>query len=73
MDELVGEFAGRAKVAKINLQEENAVAVKYGVKYVPTVMIFSKGQGRIVNHTSDGKVIIDKNYLANKLNQAIGS
>jgi thioredoxin 1 len=71
MDELAGEFAGRAKIAKLNTIEHNAVAKKYDALRVPTVWIFHKGQGEIVNRTEQGGVIIDKDYYTDKLNQTL--
>ena len=44
IEELVGEYAGKAVIAKINVDEQNALAAKYGVMSIPTVIVISKGE-----------------------------
>ncbi|MCL1921257.1 MAG: thioredoxin [Kiritimatiellaeota bacterium] len=36
--------AGRAKVGKVNIDESRDIAVKFGVKSIPTILIFKDGQ-----------------------------
>ncbi|MDR1056578.1 MAG: thioredoxin [Prevotellaceae bacterium] len=47
IEEMANEYEGRAVIAKVNVDESNGVAVKYGVRNIPTV-IFIKG-GNIVD------------------------
>ncbi len=42
--ELAAEMGERVTVAKINIDENPGVPQKYGVRGVPTLMIFSQGQ-----------------------------
>ncbi|MFH0834611.1 MAG: thioredoxin [Patescibacteria group bacterium] len=42
--ELAKEFSGRAKVAKVNVDEEGALAQKFGVMSIPTFKIFKDGK-----------------------------
>ena len=42
--ELADELAGKAKIGKLNVDENPAVAQKYKVMSIPTVMIFKKGE-----------------------------
>ncbi len=41
--ELAEEFDGRAKIAKINIDEEPELAKKFGVMSIPTFKIFKNG------------------------------
>jgi len=43
LDELAVEYAGRLKVAKINIDENQATPRKLGVKGIPTLQIFKNG------------------------------
>jgi thioredoxin 1 len=44
LEELAGELEGKVTVVKINIDENPGVPTKYGVRGVPTLMIFSQGQ-----------------------------
>ena len=44
LDELADEFAGRAKIGKVNIDEQQALAAEYGIRAIPTLLVFHKGQ-----------------------------
>ena len=44
IDELAGEFSGRVKVGKVNLDDSRDVSMKYGISAIPTVLIFKGGE-----------------------------
>ena len=44
LDEIAGEFAGKVKVAKLNIDENPATPPKYGVRGIPTLMLFKNGE-----------------------------
>ena len=44
VDELAGELSGKAKVVKINIDESPNAPTKYGVRGIPTFMVFKDGQ-----------------------------
>ena len=44
LEELAGEFEGKVTVAKVNIDENPNIPTKYGVRGVPTLMIFHQGQ-----------------------------
>ncbi|MCF7764098.1 MAG: thioredoxin [Verrucomicrobia bacterium] len=44
LDELASEYDGKAKIAKVNIDEQQSLAVKFGVRAVPTLLIFKGGE-----------------------------
>ena len=44
VEQLGREYAGRALMAKLNVDENPGVASRYGIQSIPTLMIFKKGQ-----------------------------
>ena len=44
IDELSGDYDGKIKFEKVNVDEANALASKYNVFSIPTLMIFNKGE-----------------------------
>ena len=44
LDEVAKEYTGRLKIAKINVDENQAVPAKFGIRGIPTLMLFKGGQ-----------------------------
>ena len=44
IDELAGEYAGKMKVGKVNVDENQTLSGKYNVMSIPTILIFKKGE-----------------------------
>jgi|SRR5271165_685507 len=44
LEEIATELQGRVKIAKLNVDENPGVASKYGVRSIPTLMIFKDGK-----------------------------
>jgi thioredoxin 1 len=44
VEKVADEFAGKYKVGKIDIDESPAVTAKYGIRGVPTVMVFKAGE-----------------------------
>ncbi|OQA66307.1 MAG: Thioredoxin-1 [Ignavibacteria bacterium ADurb.Bin266] len=44
VEELAGEFEGKAKVGKLDVDNNQETAIKYGVRSIPTVLIFKAGK-----------------------------
>ena len=65
IDELAKEYGGKAKVAKINVDNEGELAMKYNVSSIPTLLILKDGEEkkRFVGVTS-------KSELASALDSA---
>ncbi|MFT7111128.1 MAG: thioredoxin 1 [Psychrobacter glaciei] len=43
LEEIADEYAGKLKIAKLNIDQNEATAPKYGVRGIPTLMIFKGG------------------------------
>jgi thioredoxin 1 len=43
LDELADEYAGRVKVAKLNIDENPNTPPRYGIRGIPTLMLFKGG------------------------------
>ena len=43
LDEIAAEYAGRLKVAKMNIDDNQNTPSNYGVRGIPTLMIFKNG------------------------------
>lgn len=44
LEELAGELEGRLAIAKVNVDENNVIAAEYGVRAIPTMLLFKDGQ-----------------------------
>lgn len=43
LDEVANEYQGKLKVCKLNIDENQATPAKYGVRGIPTLMLFKNG------------------------------
>jgi thioredoxin 1 len=43
LDEVAKEYAGRIKVAKVNVDQNQAIPPKYGIRGIPTLILFKDG------------------------------
>ncbi len=44
VDQLADEFEGKVKVGKLDIDAARSIAQKYGIRSVPTVMVFQNGE-----------------------------
>ena len=44
VEELAGEYDGRIKVGKLNVDENPMTAAKYGIRSIPTVLLLKNGE-----------------------------
>ena len=44
LDELADEYDGRIKIGKVNIDDQQGVAAEYGIRAIPTLLLFNKGQ-----------------------------
>ena len=43
LDEVAGDYKGRLTVAKLNVDENQTTPAKYGIRGIPTLMLFKNG------------------------------
>jgi thioredoxin 1 len=58
VDKVAQEYAGRAKVVKLNVDDNNATGMRFGVRGIPTLILFKGGAefDRIVGTTSKDNI-----------------
>ncbi|GCD78625.1 thioredoxin [Thermaurantimonas aggregans] len=66
VEELAKEYEGKAIVGKVNVDENISVASKYGIRNIPTLLIFKGGQV-VDKHVG----VASKSVLAEKLNKQL--
>ena len=44
LEELADEYDGRVKIGKVNIDEHQGVASEYGIRAIPTLLLFNKGE-----------------------------
>lgn len=44
IDELAAEYAGKAKICKVNTEDNNDLAASHGIRSIPTIFIYKDGQ-----------------------------
>ena len=44
IEELAGEYEGKIKVGKVNVDDEQELAMNYGIASIPTVILFKDGE-----------------------------
>jgi thioredoxin 1 len=50
LDQIAGDFAGRATVAKVNVDENGDLSARFGIRSIPTLVVFK--DGRVVDQTT---------------------
>ena len=43
LEDVAKEYAGKLKIAKLNIDENQATPPKYGIRGIPTLMLFKNG------------------------------
>ena len=43
LDEIAGDYQGKLRIAKVNVDENQHVTQKYGIRSIPTLMLFKDG------------------------------
>ena len=51
VEEIAKEYAGKVKVGKLNTDESQEIAIKYGISSIPMVMLFGGGSDQPVDKT----------------------
>lgn len=66
VEELAHDYEGRAVIAKLNVDENPQVTARFGVRSIPTLLVFKNGQ--IVDKQVGA---VPKSVLAGKLNAQV--
>jgi thioredoxin 1 len=63
VEDIAGEYTGKAVVGKVDVDNNNGIAMKYGIRNIPTILFFKGG------NVADKQVgAVPKSTLVNKLN-----
>ncbi|MGN6646443.1 MAG: thioredoxin [Cytophaga sp.] len=62
VEELAGDYAGKAVIAKLNVDENPVVSAKFGIRSIPTLLVLKKGE--IVDKQVG---VVPKSVLAQKI------
>ena len=66
VEELAVEYEGKAKIGKLDVDDNQQTSIKFGVRSIPTLLIFKDGK---VKDTIIGAV--PKSHIVQKLNAAL--
>lgn len=66
IEQLSDQFDGRMKVAKLDIDENQETAMKYGIRSIPTLLIFK--DGRVVDQIVGA---LPKSTLAARMERAL--
>ena len=68
VEQVAQQYEGRAKIVKMNVDENNQVPPRYGIKGIPTLILFKDGSeaDRVVGATS-------KDNISRMIDRALGS
>lgn len=65
VEAIAGEYEGRAKVGKLNVDENQSVTSRYNIRSIPTLLVFKNGEikEQLVGSTSRDNLakLLDKN------------
>ncbi len=67
LDQLAGEYAGKAKVAKVDVDTNQRTAARFNVRSIPSVLFFKDGQ-----HVDTVVGAVPKATLEAKIKQHLG-
>lgn len=64
VEAIANDYSGKARVGKLNVDENNEVSAKFGIKGIPTLILFKNGteQERVVGATTKDNIarMLDK-------------
>ena len=66
VDQLADEYVGRVKVAKLDIDEAPGTAQRFGIRGVPTLYVFKKGE--VVSRQVGA---VDKRRIADMLDRSL--
>ena len=71
LEEIAGELTGRVKVAKVNVDEQSALAQRYNVQSLPTLLYFQNGEvvSQVIGATSKKNILSRLNNVRPRQHQ----
>ncbi len=66
IEELAEDFDGKATIAKVNTDEEQDIAIKFGIRSIPTILFFK--DGKVVDQMIGAA---GKNVIADKIDSLL--
>ena len=66
IDEIAGEYEGKVKVGKVDVDQNQNIAMKYGVRSIPTLLVMKDGE--VVNQIVGA---VPKGNITDILNEVI--
>jgi thioredoxin 1 len=67
LDQVAEDFDGRAKVVKVDVDQEQDLAVKYGVMQIPNLVFFKDGK-----QVDQVLGVVPRSVIADKLQKLVG-
>ncbi|MCE1164201.1 MAG: thioredoxin [Bacteroidetes bacterium] len=67
VEELAGEYQGKAKIGKVDVDNNPGIAGKFGIRSIPTLLLFKGGQ--VVDQIVGA---VPKGHIVDKLNSYVG-
>lgn len=64
LDQLAGEYAGRARIAKLDVDSNQRTATRFNVRSIPSILFFKDGR-----HVDTVVGAVPKAYLERKINE----
>src|SRR3989442_15624229 len=68
LDEIAGEHSGRVKVVKVDVDQQPALAARFGVRAIPTLLYFAGGEVR-----SQATGLVSKKAIVSRLEALAGA
>jgi thioredoxin 1 len=66
IDELANEYEGKAKITKVDVDNNQQVAMQYGIRSIPTILMFKNGE-----QVESIVGAVPKEQIQNKLNSLL--
>ena len=66
IDELANDYEGKPVIAKLNVDENPGIAAKYGIRSIPSLLLFKNGQ--VVDQILG---VLPKNQISKKIDELI--
>ena len=67
IEEIAGEYYGRVKVAKLDVDANQNTAARFAVRSIPSILFFKNGQ-----HVDTMVGVVSKEHLAERIEQHLG-